>query len=112
MRWSLIRVLVPHSWTARLPISKDMGHHRGEGLVLHQGDSDQGDSDRLDRPLREHSSPFNPLTAVRFKNGLLSSPPSRRSPVEGAFSPDGLLEARFRVENAPNLREGEQLLMR
>ncbi len=39
----------------------------------------------------------------------LFSLPSRRSPVEGAFSPDGLFEARFRVGNAPNLREGEQL---
>ncbi len=37
--------------------------------------------------------------------------PSRRSPVEGTFSPDGLFEARFRVGNTPNLREGEQLPM-
>ncbi len=29
---------------------------------------------------------------------------------ECAFSPDGLLEARSRVENTSNLREGEQLL--
>ncbi len=37
------------------------------------------------------------------------SPPSRRSPVECDFSPDGLFEAQFRVENTSNLREGEQL---
>ena len=36
-------------------------------------------------------------------------PPSRRLPVECDFSPDGLFEARFRVENTSNLREGEQL---
>ena len=35
--------------------------------------------------------------------------PSRRLPVECAFSPGGLFEARFRVENTSNLREGEQL---
>ncbi len=35
--------------------------------------------------------------------------PSRRLPVECDFSPDGLFEARFRVENTSNLREGEQL---
>ncbi len=40
----------------------------------------------------------------------LPSLPSRRLPGECAFSPDGLFEARFRVENTPNLREGEQLL--
>ncbi len=39
----------------------------------------------------------------------LLSLPSRRLPVECAFSPDGLFEARFRVRNTPNLREGEQL---
>ncbi len=39
----------------------------------------------------------------------LLSLPSRRLPVECDFSPDGLLEARFRVGNTPNLREGEQL---
>ncbi len=38
-----------------------------------------------------------------------TSLPSRRLPVECAFSPDGLFEARFRLRNAPNLREGEQL---
>ncbi len=37
--------------------------------------------------------------------------PSRRLPVECAFSPDGLFEARFRVGNTSNLREGEQLLL-
>ena len=35
--------------------------------------------------------------------------PSRRLPVECDFSPDELLEARFRARNLPNLREGEQL---
>ncbi len=35
--------------------------------------------------------------------------PSRRLPVECDFSPDELFEARFRVENTSNLREGEQL---
>ncbi len=39
----------------------------------------------------------------------LLSLPSRRLPVECDFSPDGLLEARFRARNTPNLREGEQL---
>ncbi len=39
----------------------------------------------------------------------LFSLPSRRSPVEGAFSSDGLFETRFRIGNAPNLQEGEQL---
>ncbi len=39
----------------------------------------------------------------------LLSLPSRRLPVECAFSPDGLFEARFRVGNTSNLREGEQL---
>ena len=39
----------------------------------------------------------------------LLSLPSRGLPVECAFSPDGLLEARFRPGNTPNLREGEQL---
>ena len=39
----------------------------------------------------------------------LLSLPSRRLPVECAFSPDGLFEARFRPGNTPNLREGEQL---
>ncbi len=41
--------------------------------------------------------------------GYLLSLPSRRLPVECAFSPDGLFEARFRVGNMSNLREGEQL---
>ncbi len=42
-------------------------------------------------------------------NVYLLSLPSRRLPVECGFSPDGLFEARFRVGNTPNLREGEQL---
>ncbi len=36
--------------------------------------------------------------------------PSRRLPAECGFNPDGLFEARFRVGNTSNLREGEQLL--
>ncbi len=35
--------------------------------------------------------------------------PSRRLPVECAFSPDRLFEAQFRPGNRPNLREGGQL---
>ncbi len=46
---------------------------------------------------------------MQRKEYLLSLP-SRRLPVECAFSPDGLFEARFCVGNTPDLREGEQLL--
>ena len=46
--------------------------------------------------------------ALRFTL-VSTSLPSRRLPVECAFSPDGLFEAWFRVKNTPNLREGEQL---
>ncbi len=42
-------------------------------------------------------------------DAYLLSLPSRRLLVECAFSPDGLLEARFRVRNTSNLRAGAQL---
>ncbi len=50
-----------------------------------------------------------PTDAYNVTLSYLLSLPSRRLPVECAFSPDGLLEARFRARNTPNLREGEQL---
>ena len=62
------------------------------------------------------TSPANPTStsarrpAVGKSLEYLLSLPSRRLPVECAFSPDGLFEARFRPGNTPNLREGEQLL--
>ncbi len=49
------------------------------------------------------------MTDLIFDNKYLLSLPSRRLPVECAFSPDGLFEARFRVRDTLNLREGEQL---
>ncbi len=48
-----------------------------------------------------------PAIRVFVHSWYLLSLPSRRLPVECDFSPDGLFEARFRVENTSNLREGE-----
>ncbi len=53
---------------------------------------------------------FPPVPRRSLRSRRVSTQlPSRRLPVECDFSPDGLFEARFRVENTSNLREGEQL---